>query len=513
MPTARFSTEVWSEAGRSVAAVGPLLSFRAAGLRGRARTGAVIAMVSLLVITVLAAWLPGYLPEGDLTRGDVLLLLPTGYVTVLVVSLVSAAASGGGRELLPREQGVAFPVSPTTDHLGALLMAPLNIAWLLQSWTLLAATAFVVGVHPTLVLAQIPVLLWLATATALAQMVSWAVEWLRRGPNGRLVVRVLIVVLAGALAALISTGALVPLLDHSPTVKITLGVLEGAGAQWWRWLQVVVVELGIELAAVIVGAYVAGRVAKRPPRDELRVESSVQAPRDEPRSDLVALMRTDRMSIWRSVPLRRGLGVLALLPGLVALASDLDWSMLCIMPGLVCSGGALLFGVNSWSLDGRGALWRDSLPVDPKLTFFSRVAVLAEVLMFATVITLVLAALRTGVPSVSQLSAVVCCTVVVALQVVSGSLRWSVRRPFSVDLRSARATPAPPLTMVGYSARLALVTTTTGLLFGVTSHVSWEWSVLLALPFALFSAYRLTSTAASWADPVVRSKVVATVAS
>ncbi len=50
---------------------------------------------------------------------------------------MSGVASGGGRELLSRDQGVAFPVSPTTDHLGALLMAPLNIAWLLQSWALL----------------------------------------------------------------------------------------------------------------------------------------------------------------------------------------------------------------------------------------------------------------------------------------------------------------------------------------------------------------------------------------
>ena len=64
-------------------------------------------------------------------------LLPTAFAGVPVLSVVSAVASGGGRELLAREQGVAFPVSPTTDHLGALLLAPLNIAWLLQAWALL----------------------------------------------------------------------------------------------------------------------------------------------------------------------------------------------------------------------------------------------------------------------------------------------------------------------------------------------------------------------------------------
>ena len=51
------------------------------------------------------------------------------------------------------------------------------------------------------------------------------------------------------------------------------------------------------------------------------------------------------------------------MPGAVALAGDLEWWMLTVLPGLVASGGALLFGVNTWCLDGRGALWRDSLPV------------------------------------------------------------------------------------------------------------------------------------------------------
>ena len=55
-----------------------------------------------------------------------LLLLPSAYLSVLVIAVVSAATTGGGRELLPREQAVAFPVSTTTDHLGALAMAPLH---------------------------------------------------------------------------------------------------------------------------------------------------------------------------------------------------------------------------------------------------------------------------------------------------------------------------------------------------------------------------------------------------
>lgn len=509
MSTAR-SWSSWRQAARDV---GPLLSFRTAGLRGRSRTAATAAFGLIVVLTLLAAWLPGYLPDTGGHRGDVLLLLPTGYVSVLVIAIVSAAASGGGRELLPREQAVAFPVSSTTDHLGALLMAPLNVAWLLQSWTLLGATAYVVGPHWLLVLAQVPVLVWLVTATSIAQLVAWSMEWLRRGVHGALVVRSLILVFGMGTATLIAADRLVPLLDHSPTVRITLGVVAGADGRVLAWLRVVLFLLALAAIAVYVGGLVATAVARRPARDELRVESSVHTPRTNPASIFVALLRTDRVGIWRSVPLRRGLAVLAVLPGLVALAGSLDWGMLSILPGLVASGGALLFGVNSWCLDGRGALWRDSLPIAPKQAFASRVLVLVEVLLLATFLTVMLAALRAGIPTPSELSAVTCAAVVVTLQVVATSLRWSVRRPFSVDLRSARATPAPPLVMVGYSARLALTTTLTGLIFSITAHVTWQYSLVVALPFVLFSTSKLLGTADEWAAPAIRSRVVATVAS
>jgi hypothetical protein len=223
-------------------------------------------------------------------------------------------------------------------------------------------------------------------------------------------------------------------------------------------------------------------------------------------------MRTDRSGVWRSVPLRRGLVVLAVMPGLVAIAGDLQWGMLTILPGLVASGGALLFGVNSWCLDGTGALWRDSLPVDPRLAFASRALVLLEVLLVATAGTLVMAALRAGLPSGAELTAVVAAALVVVVQVVSASLRWSVRRPFSVDLRSSRATPAPPLVMVAYSARLAVSTTFVGILFAALARLPWAWSVAVAVPMLLLSAWRLRRTASRWAEPVTRCHVVTTVA-
>src|SRR5690606_24800167 len=135
---------------------------------------------------------------------------------------------------------------------------------------------------------------------------------------------------------------------------------------------------------------------------------------------------------WRSVPLRRGILVLALLPGLVAAAGALRWDLVTILPGLVASGGGLLFGVNAWCLDGRGALWRDTLPVDQRLVFVSKVVVLFEVLLAAAGITILLAAFRAGVPNSAELAATVCAALVVATAVVSGAMRWSVDRPFAV---------------------------------------------------------------------------------
>ena len=169
--------------------------------------------------------------------------------------------------------------------------------------------------------------------------------------------------------------------------------------------------------------------------------------------------------------MRRGVMVLAVGPGLVAVFGDLPWSSMTILPGLVASGGALLFGVNAWSLDGRGALWRESLPVTPSNVFDARAWVITEFLAVASFITLGLGALRAGIPNGTESAALLCTLVVVLLQVVGASMRWSLLHPYPADMRSARATPAPPATMVGYSARLAVSTTFTGLFFSACSKV------------------------------------------
>jgi hypothetical protein len=225
------------------------------------------------------------------------------------------------------------------------------------------------------------------------------------------------------------------------------------------------------------------------------------------------LMRVDRGSIWRSVPMRRGITVLGVGPGLVAVMGDMSWPTMTILPGLVASGGVLLFGVNAWCLDARGLLWRESLPVRASQVFAARAFVLGEFVLAASVVTMVLAALRAGLPRPSELTAVAALVVVVTVQVVGTGMRWSAQRPFPVDMRSARATPAPPMVMVGYSTRLALSTTFTGLAFSVLARMpDWRLPLLVMVPFVAWSGVRLARAARTWDDPVERSRVVMTVA-
>jgi hypothetical protein len=134
-------------------------------------------------------------------------------------------------------------------------------------------------------------------------------------------------------------------------------------------------------------------------------------------------------------------------------------------------------------------------------------------LLIATTLTLVVAGLRAGgLPTRSEAAALAATVIVVTLQVVARSMQWSVRRPYAMDLRSARGTPAPPFAMLSYSGWLAFSSTMTGMVFMVASHApDPSWSVVLALPFVIAAVRRLVITTGEWRDPFVRARVIATV--
>jgi len=491
-----------------------LFAFRAASLRGKSRNRVRVLMAVLALITVAISIAPAWIPEtSHFSTGSVLALMPTAYAGFFLLAATSAIASGGGRELIARDQAVAYPISPVVDHLGALLMAPLNIAWILQCWLLLGISAYALG--PEGLPWIIPMtLMWVACATALAQVIAWSMEAIRRGPAGLLISRVVVlsVMLLGAWA--VATHRLAPFLDDLPLLRLVLAAAVASTTGFtWEWFTYTVLLLLVAVGAVILGAVPAWLALRRMPRDEAKIETGSYRARADARSDFWALVRVDRGSVWRSVPLRRGVAVLAALPGLIAVGGGLEWQMMTMLPGLVASGAALLFGINAWCLDGRGALWRDALPVSPSTVFAARTWVLLELLLVSSAVTMLIAALRAGVPSDSEIAALLSTWVVVSLQVVGAAMRWSVQHPFPVDLRSARATPAPPLSMVGYSARLAWITTITGLIFsGFALQPEWRYSVIFALPMVFWSAWRIARVRTRWSEPVTRSLVVATVA-
>jgi hypothetical protein len=521
VPTALSSTEATRpavttglvpSARRAVTDVGVLFRFRAAAVRRRHL--ARVLTISVTVFTLLVAVVPAFVPGAHEPLGsrafDILILLPTAMAGVLMLNMASAVASGGGRELITRDQASPYPISPTTDHLGALVLAPLNIAWMIQAWLLLGSTAFAVG-PAKLVPAEAVMILWLVFSTTLGQVIAWSVEAVRRGPFGIAITRTILVSLAltaGGVQVTHHSGAV---LDAVPTVWLFVSANSGWSL---RWLIAVSFLLVGSVVAVGLGAVPAHLAAHRMPRDEARMETDLHQPRPLPRSVLGILVRTDRASVWRSVPMRRGLLVLGVGPGLVAIFGNLSWESMTILPGLVASGGALLFGVNAWCLDGRGALWRENLPAAPTVLFDARTLVLTEFLAAASMLTVAMAALRAGIPNAQQLSALACTLVVVLFQVVGASMRWSIAHPYPVDLRSARATPAPPAAMVGYSSRLAVSTTFTSLMFSGTAHVpDWKLSVIVAIPCVMWSGNRLLRARRRWQDPVARSRVVTTAAS
>ena len=520
MPTAPSSTETAhpvtaarvgrvAAARRAVQDVGILFRFRRQAVRRRHVVRALFLIP--LTLTLSAAIIPALLPSARTSAKafDIFLLMPSAMAGILLLNMLSAVASGGGRELISRDQAGAPPGQP--DHRPPGRAADGAAEHLVDD----------PGLDPVrldglqlragkLLQAQVVMLLWMCFSTAVGQVVAWTIEATRRGRYGIGLTRGLFVCLGLVAVAIQLTGNTTDLLDRIPTLWVFQGAVSGWSVRWA--VTVVALLVGI-LVAVVLGAVPAHVAAKRMPRDEARMETDQHEPRPLARSVMGTLIRLDRGSVWRSVPMRRGVMVLAIGPGLVAIFGNLPWSSMTILPGLVASGGALLFGVNAWSLDGRGALWRESLPVTPSNVFDARAWVITEFLAVAACITLGLGALRAGIPNGTETAALVCTLVVVLLQVVGASMRWSLLHPFPVDMRSARATPAPPATMVGYSARLAVCTTFTGLFFSACSKFpDWRLSVLVAIPCVLWSGMRFLRTSRRWEDPMLRARVVTTTA-
>ena len=498
-----------------IADVRALIAFRV-GTRAHGPRRLALTLLLLVTVVVVAHLLASEARDLYPARaGEARLLLPTAYLGLLITAALAAIGSAGGRELILREHAVAYPVTPHVDHLGALLLSPLNLAWALQVLALLALTTFTMTTGASVAAGLALTVLWVATSTVAGQTLSWVVEWVRTLPHGLWLVRGTGAALVALVVGIVVQGNTIAVLDSFPTRRWALAAYLGSAGSWLVWAQMLGELLALMVLAYAVGLAVATALARRPRREESRAESRRITRRATPTGDLAALLRIDRASVWRSVPLRRGAVVLAVLPGTVAALGRIPWETMPVLPGLVASGAALLFGVNAWCLDGPGAWWRDSLPARPRLMLLARAIVVLETVVAPMALTLVLAVARArDAPTLAEIVALACASAVITGQVVSRSMDWAVRRPYAADLRGVRATPAPPAVMAGYSARLAITTTLTGIAYGACGLAGRiDLALLLTMAMSLFIARRIVATVRRWDIADIRSRVVATVAS
>ena len=276
-----------------------------------------------------------------------------------------------------------YPISPTTDHLGALLLAPLNIAWLIQAWVLLGSMAYAFGPDKLCPGPGGRSLLWLVFAH-------------RARPGGRLdrwrryaAARTASAIARGAPGLLgLAVAALVQLTGHTgrrprpdpdPVVLPGRASAAGAGAGGVvlgrRWL----VEPGRGGRARRLPAH-ARRAADAARRGPARDRPARAARRCRARV-LGLLIRTDRASVWRSVPMRRGMLVLAIGPGprrdrrQPAVALDDDPARAWSPPVAPCSSASTPGASTAAAPCGARAC-----PVPASALFDARACVLAEFL-------------------------------------------------------------------------------------------------------------------------------------
>lgn len=472
----------------------------------------------LRLAMVLGALAAGWLLTLVLGSADVLdeptlatavELAPAAYLGFGALALIAPLTAGGGIEVVPADQLAPFPVRPSTQFFGGLMLAPVNLVWVVQLLVLAALTAYLT-VGGSLARGGVTTAVYVAGLTVCGQALAWFVVGLRQTQAGRRLVGGTAIALLVTAVLLVRTGRGDDVLDLAPTDSVVAGVIAGGDGHLLRWS----VTTAILLAATAVGVAVGGKAcawALRRPGDAGHARHTEPVRRRGAKSGaLRELVAVDRASVWRAPALRRGALVLAVLPGLIAAGTAVPWDSLIVLPGLVAAGAGLLFGVNAFCLDGSGAVWLASLPHDPRLVARAKTIVLAETVLAAVVVAALAGSMRSpGAPTAAQLTAIVASGLTCTAVVVAGALKMSVRRPHRADLRGPRDAVAPPGALALASARLAVPTALVGIVLGSASQLDlWWWPPLLALPIALLAVLSVRRSLARYADPWARSRIV-----
>ena len=488
--------------------LGALLALRWQMARG---PGVRLALVlsALAVLWLLALVLGSGHSVDAATLATAVDVAPAAYLGFGVLALVAPLTAGGGHDVVPPDQLVAYPVRPTTQFLGGLVLAPANLVWVVQLLGLAALTAWLT-VGGSLLRGSVTTAAYVAAVTALGQALAWLVVGLRQTRRGRQLVTAAALALLATGVGVVRTGQGREALRASPTYDVVAGVIAGGDGHALRWGATTAVLLAAAAVCLAVGVSTCRWALHRPGDEGAHRANGPVRRRSARSSPLWALVAVDRASVWRAPALRRGAVVLAVLPGLLAAGAGLPWASLVVLPGLVAAGAALLFGVNALCLDGSGARWLASLPHDPALVLRAKALVLTETVLGAVLLAAAAGALRSpGTPTPAEASAIVASALLCTGVVVSGALKASVRRPHSADLRGPRDAVAPPGALALASLRLAVPTALVGILLSAAGETGlWWFPPALALPLLALCGLSLARTARRWADPTERARVV-----
>jgi hypothetical protein len=302
----------------------------------------------LLLLPFLVVWflyvVAASAPELDRFQlAGALEVAPAAYLGFAVLAVIAPLTAGGGNELVPAAQLVAFPVRPQTQFLGGLLLAPINLVWVVQILVLAAETCYLTldGHRATGIVTTVA---YIACLTVFGQAVAWIVVGLRQTRGGRGVVNVVTGVIVAAVVLIVRLGYGDEALHMSPTRTVVHAVSGGPGVRWS------LTTLGLALgtvAAVVVGARACGWALTRPADASVLTPTTSVRRRPARRTALTELIATDRSSVWRAVALRRAGLVLAIMPSVVALGAAVPWASLVVLPGLVAAGAGRRLGVNA----------------------------------------------------------------------------------------------------------------------------------------------------------------------
>lgn len=435
-------------------------------------------------------------------------LSPSVFLGFGVLAVVAPLAAGGGNEVVPPDQLVAFPLRPATHFLGGLVLAPANLVWVVQLVVVAVETA-VLTLGGSLALGAVTAVAYVLCLTVSGQALAWTIGGLRATRRGRQAVTSAAVLLLLLAVGVVRVGAGDQVLAVSPTHAVVRAVVAGGARDLRAWAPTTLTLLAAAGFALVLGTRACAWSLSRPGDAGARRGRTVRRRRAH-RSALRELVAVDRASVWRAPALRRGGLVLGVLPGLVAAGAQVPWESLVVLPGLVAAGAGLLFGVNAFCLDGQGAVWLASLPHDPRLAVRAKLVVLTETVLGAAVLAGATGSLRSpGTPTPAELSAVLAAGVACTAVVVAVCLRISLRAPHRADLAGSRDAVAPPGALALASARLALPTGLLGVLFTEAARSGrWEVPLLLAVPVLLAAGLSLRRTLARWDDPLARARVV-----